>query len=58
MVAARPRDLEDVENLLLVHGRTMDLRRVRAVVADFAAVLEDQERPAALERLLGKSGLG
>jgi Nucleotidyltransferase of unknown function (DUF6036) len=34
MVAARPRDLDDVENLLLVHGSTMDLRRVRAVVAD------------------------
>lgn len=57
MVAARPRDLDDAENLLVVHGRTMNLRRVRAVVADFAAVLEDPERPAALERLLRKTGL-
>jgi len=57
MVAARPRDLDDVENLLLVHGRAMNLGRVRAVVADFAAVLEDAERPAALERLLREAGL-
>jgi hypothetical protein len=34
---------------LLVHGRAMNLRRVRAVVADFAAALEDGEarRPRA-----------
>ncbi len=57
MVAARPRDLDDVLNLLLVHGRAMDLRRVRAVVADFAAALEDEERPAVLERLLREAGL-
>ncbi len=57
MVAARPRDLDDVANLLLVHGRAMNLRRVRAVVADFAAALEDIERPAALERLLREAGL-
>ena len=36
----------------------MDLRRIRAVVADFAAVLEDEERPAVLERLLRQAGLG
>ena len=58
MVAARPRDLDDIENLLAVHGRSMNLRRVRAVVADFAAVLEDRERPAILERLLRQAGLG
>jgi hypothetical protein len=58
MVAARPRDLDDIENLLAVHGRTMDLRRIRAVVADFAAVLEDEERPAVLKRLLRQAGLG
>jgi hypothetical protein len=58
MVAARPRDLDDIENLLAVHGRAMNLRRVRAVVSDFAAVLEDEERPATLERLLRQAGLG
>lgn len=35
----------------------MNLRRVRSVVAEFAAVLEDEERPAALQRLLRKTGL-
>ena len=50
--------LRATENLLAVHGRAMDLRRVRAVVADFAAVLEDGERPAILERLLRQAGLG
>jgi hypothetical protein len=57
MVAARPRDLDDVENLLTVHGRSLDLRRIRAHVADFAAALEDAERPAALERLLRRAAL-
>jgi hypothetical protein len=50
-------DLDDVESLLLVHGRAMDLRRVRAVVADFAAALEDEGRPAVLERLVREAGL-
>jgi len=57
MVAARSRDIDDVGNLLLVHGRAMNLRRIRAVVADFAAALEDTERPATLERLLREAGL-
>ena len=57
MVAARPRDIDDIEGLLLVHGREMNLTRVRAVVADFAAALEDTERPAILARLLRGAGL-
>jgi hypothetical protein len=57
LVAARPRDLDDAENLLVVHGQGMNLRRVRSVVAEFAAVLEDEERPATLQRLLRKTGL-
>jgi hypothetical protein len=36
----------------------MNLRRVRASVSDFAATLEDAERPAILERLLREAGLG
>ncbi len=57
MVASRPRDLDDVENLLIVHGRTMDLRRVKSVVGKLAALLDDDERPAALDRLLEKTRL-
>ena len=32
-------------------------RRVKSIVAEFAAILEDEERPAILDRLLRKAGL-
>lgn len=54
MIASRPRDLQDAEGLLVLHGATMNLDRVRSVVAQFAGVLDDQERPMALERLIRK----
>jgi predicted nucleotidyltransferase len=58
LVAARPQDLDDAEGLLVLHGPSMDLDRVRRTVREFAAVLEDADRPAALEALLRKTGLG
>ena len=57
MIASRPRDLDDAEGLLSLHGSTMDLGRVRALVAEFAAMLDDAERPQTLDRLLLKVGL-
>lgn len=39
-VAFRFRDRDDIERLLVLHGQTMDLERVRRVVAEFAAILE------------------
>lgn len=57
LVAARPRDLDDAEKLLLLHGRAMDLARVRRIVAEFAEVLEDRARVDALDRLLARTGL-
>jgi len=54
LVAARPRDVDDAEGLLLLHARSIDLARVRRVVTEFAALLEDDERPRLLERLLRK----
>jgi hypothetical protein len=57
LVAARPRDLEDVERLLLLHGPSLDLQRVTATVREFADALEDTGRIDALERLLKKTGL-
>lgn len=56
LVASRPRDLEDAEGLLVLHGHTMDLSRVRWVVGQLAAALDDEERPRALEQLLQKTG--
>jgi hypothetical protein len=52
LVASRPQDLADAEGLLLLHGKTMNLRRVRRNVAEFANALEDDERIATLERLI------
>ena len=57
LIASRPRDLEDAEGLLVLHGATMDLGRARDIVKEFAAALDDTERPQTLERLIHKSGL-
>ena len=57
LVASRPRDLDDAEALLALHGSAMNLSRVRRVVAEFSALLEDDERPRALERLIQRSDL-
>lgn len=56
IVAGRPQDLDDVEGLLLLHGLSIDLGRVRRVVREFADALGDEERVHALERLIRKAG--
>lgn len=57
LVASRPRDIEDVEQLLALHGPRLDLPRVKQVVGEFADALDDRERPATLARLLREAGL-
>jgi hypothetical protein len=57
LIALRARDVEDAEGLLLLHGTTMDLGRVRETVRQFAAALDDSERPEVLERLIRRAGL-
>ena len=57
LVASRPRDLEDVERLLLLHGPSLDLQHITATVREFADALEDPARIDALERLMKKAGL-
>lgn len=57
LVAARPRDLDDAEKLLLLHGPALDVGRIRRVVREFAEVLDDRSRPEALDRLLRQAGL-
>lgn len=44
LVAARPRDLEDAEKLLLLYGSQLDLARVRDIIGQFADALEDPGR--------------
>ncbi len=58
IVASRPIDLVDAARLLELHGASLDLARLRRWVGDFAAALEDDERPRALERLLADTALG
>jgi predicted nucleotidyltransferase len=58
LVAARPRDLDDAEKLLFLHGASLDVRRLRDLVGEFARALEDPERPKMLETLLRRAGLG
>lgn len=43
-VAWRERDRRDVEQLLVLHGDTIDLDRVRDLVRDFAELLDDPGR--------------
>lgn len=57
VVAARARDLDDVEALLLLYGTALDAERIRRVVREFADALEDPTRVEELERLLRRAGL-
>jgi hypothetical protein len=57
LVAARPRDLEDAERLLVLHGTRMDLARVADTVDAFCDVLEDACRRQLLATLFERAGL-
>lgn len=57
-VAWRTRDKDDIDNLLMLHSRSIDLDRVRRLVQDLAAVLGVPQRveefEAIVSRALGK----
>ncbi|HEY5594290.1 MAG TPA: DUF6036 family nucleotidyltransferase [Nitrospiria bacterium] len=55
IVASRPDDLRDVEELLLRHFDKIDFRRVRSVVKQFADALERPEMTRDLEALIKKT---
>jgi hypothetical protein len=57
LVAARPRDLDDAERLLLLHGTTIDLARVTRLVDAFCEVLEDESRQQQLADLRRRVGV-
>ena len=54
-VSFGPQDRRDIERLVSLHGKTMDLARIRRVVADLAA--DDAARLGDLERAIER-GLG
>lgn len=43
-VAWRPRDRSDIERLMVLHGDSIDLPRVRNLVSQFAAALDEPSR--------------
>lgn len=54
-VAWRDRDRADIERLLLRHGASIDLGRVRRTVGEFAEVLEAPERVAELDEIIERA---
>jgi predicted nucleotidyltransferase len=54
-IAWRDRDRSDVERLLALHGRSIDLERVRAVLREFATALDEPERLEQFEALLRRA---
>lgn len=55
MVASRPEDLRDVEELLLRHLDKINLKRVRSIVSQFADVLDRPEMVTQLDILIERS---
>jgi hypothetical protein len=51
-IAARERDRSDIERLLEIHGRTIDIAHVRRTVEELAAALERPELAEDLERII------
>jgi hypothetical protein len=56
-VAWRPQDQQDVERLQGAYWATIDLGRVRRVVAEFAEALDQPERLAEFDRLADRLGV-
>lgn len=55
MVACRPEDLRDVEELLLRYRDRMNLGRIREIVAQFAEVLDRSDMLPKLDSLISRS---
>jgi predicted nucleotidyltransferase len=55
-IAARPRDIADIEGLLATHPEA-DLGRVRAFVAEFSQAAERPDLAVEFERLLARLGV-
>jgi hypothetical protein len=55
LIAHRNRDLDDVERLLLLHRKAIDMARVRRVLGQLAEALEGPDRLQTLARLSAAS---
>jgi hypothetical protein len=54
--AWRDRDRSDIERLLALHGKDMDIQRVRDLVGEIAMALDDPDRIAAFDAILVRTG--
>jgi len=55
VTAWRERDRADVERLLILHLKSIDVERVRALIVEIAQVLDDPERVAAFDALVARA---
>jgi len=51
-IAARERDLSDIQRLIELHGASVDFTRVRGIVVELASALERPELVQALDRIV------
>lgn len=54
-VAWRDRDKDDIERLLLLYAKKIDLARVRGLVREFSEVLEDPQRVEEFEAMVERA---
>jgi predicted nucleotidyltransferase len=55
-VAFRPQDQQDIERLLVLYGSSVDLTRIRSLVAEFATALDEPGRLDALDQIIRRVG--
>lgn len=53
--AWRDRDRTDIERLLTLHLQTIDVARVRALIGEIAAALDDPSRVAAFDEMVARA---
>jgi predicted nucleotidyltransferase len=51
-VAFRPQDQQDIERLLTLHSKHIDLPRLRRVIDEFAQAMEEPERVKQFDRIV------
>ena len=54
-LAWRDQDRSDIERLLVLHGKSMDLEKIRAFVSEFAQVLGEPQRVEEFEALVRRA---
>jgi hypothetical protein len=53
--AWRDRDRSDIERLLVLHADAIDLKRIRSLIVDISAALDDPSRVAAFDAMVSRA---